>query len=216
VRLTVKDTGLGMSPEVREKAVEPFFTTKPMGKGTGLGLAMVFGTVKAHGGTLEILSSPGAGTEILLTFPARPLLPAAPRASQDQRSSLICALRILLVDDDELIRESLGPMLELLGHSVRMVDGGQAALTLFEAGLEVDLVILDMNMPGLNGAETLARLQALRPGQAVLMASGYSEGETLRMLSDRTGVRFIQKPFRMKEIQGKLTELALLPAEPGA
>ena len=207
VRLTVADTGTGMPPEVRDRALEPFFTTKPKGKGTGLGLAMAFGTVKAHGGTLEIRSQPGQGTAIELTFP--PVPGATPRELPDPpaRTGPGPRLRILLVDDDPLIRDSLVPMLEILGHAAQAAPGGQEALDLLQAGLEVDLVILDLNMPGLNGAQTLPRILELRPAQAVLLASGYHDDSLRELTQDRPNLGSIAKPFSLDEIRRKLEEL---------
>jgi PAS domain S-box-containing protein len=206
VTVSIKDTGYGMSPEVARKAVEPFFTTKPVGKGTGLGLAMVYGTVKAHRGTLEIKSEPNQGTEITLTFPALLRHLSAP-VVRPEAGPAKAPLRILLVDDDELIRTSVEPMLTSLGHQVHSVEGGQEALDRLRAGLEVDLVILDMNMPGLNGAQTLSRLLALRPGQKVLMASGYSDDSIAPLLEARPGVFSLRKPFSLKELRTKLENL---------
>jgi PAS domain S-box-containing protein len=207
VTISVKDSGQGMSPEVIRKAIEPFFTTKPIGKGTGLGLAMVYGTVKAHKGTFEIRSEPGQGTEVILGFPpmaspaeALPPAPAPPAPSHP--------IRILLVDDDELIRQSIGPMLTALGHEVHIAEGGMEALERLRAGLEVDLVILDMNMPGLNGAQTLAQLLEFRPAQAVLMATGYSEESIAPLLEGRPNVFSLRKPFNLKEISSKLGKMA--------
>jgi PAS domain S-box-containing protein len=205
VRVAVQDTGAGMTEAVLAKAVEPFYTTKPQGQGTGLGLAMVFGTMQAHGGSLEILSQPGQGTEVTLTFPVPAAAPAVlaghpgtPRTAQGG------PLNILVVDDDELIRESLVPMLEILGHGAQSAPGGMEALALFQDGLDVDLVILDMNMPGINGAETLARIKALRPGQVVLMSSGFNDTEVNGLVSGYPGVHCIQKPFSMNELRRKL------------
>jgi CheY-like chemotaxis protein len=215
VRLTVKDTGTGMTPEVWSKAVEPFYTTKPLGKGTGLGLAMVFGTMKAHGGELQIHSRVGDGTAVQLTFPAAAAA-AAPSGEPGRGGPATAegALSILLVDDDELIQDSVGPMLEMLGHTAAIAGSGAAALARLEGGLEVDLVILDMNMPGLDGGETLVRILERWPEQSVLMASGYSETEIQALIRDRPGVGFIQKPFRMAEIKRKLAAMNLAPRGP--
>jgi CheY-like chemotaxis protein len=117
-------------------------------------------------------------------------------------------IRILLVDDDELIRMSIGPLLAALGHEVHTAEGGQEALDRFQAGLEVDLVILDMNMPGLNGAQTLSRLLELRPGQTVLMATGYSDESIAPLLGGRPRVFSLRKPFSLREIQNKLQAMA--------
>jgi PAS domain S-box-containing protein len=210
VRVEVRDDGEGMAPEVLAKAVEPFYTTKPLGKGTGLGLAMVFGTMKAHGGDLEINSRLGQGTEVSLTFPALAPVPAQPAAAAAP-AGRGGALAILVVDDDDLIRESLVPMLEIMGHRAESVPGGREAMARLEGGLEVDVVILDMNMPGINGAETLARIKAHAPGQKVLMASGYNDSEVNRLVSGYPNVSCIQKPFSMKELQHKLAQLVSPP-----
>jgi len=210
--LRVRDTGLGMSAEVLAKAMEPFFTTKPQGKGTGLGLAMVYGTVKAHDGTFDLRSMPGQGTEATLRFPASRVLAypeAAPQAGAGVGHAQ-AALRVLLVDDDELIRDSVTPMLEMLGHEVVAVPGGPQALRSLEAGLEVDLVILDMNMPGMSGAEALPLILALRPDMHVLVATGYSDQEIAPLLENRPLVSSIRKPFSMKELEVKLADLGVL------
>jgi len=212
VEISIKDSGIGMSPQVVRSAVEPFFTTKPAGKGTGLGLAMVYGTVKAHHGTFEIRSAEGQGTEVILGFPrpaqAAAAAPDAPAGAAARPAS--GPLRILLVDDDELIRDSVAPMIGVLGHAVQTAESGQEALDLFQAGLEADLVILDMNMPGLNGAQTLSRLLELRPNQAVLMATGYSEESITPLLEGRPRVASLRKPFSFKEFQSKLASMAVL------
>jgi CheY-like chemotaxis protein len=200
--LAVTDTGEGMAPEVLAKAMDPFFTTKPLGKGTGLGLSMAFGTMKAHGGALELRSTPGVGTEAELRFPAsRVQVPPPATAASSPAPEAGRSLTILLVDDDELIREAVGPMLEALGHEVRLAAGGQEALDLLARGLEVDLVILDMNMPGITGAETLPRILVLRPGQRVIMASGYSDQDVARLVAGRPGVESLRKPYTMGEIK---------------
>ncbi len=210
--LTVRDSGEGMSPEVLAKALEPFFTTKPAGKGTGLGLAMVYGTMKAHDGSMELLSEVGKGTEISLRFPvsrmqapeAETAPPTGPAATGHTNP-----LRILLVDDDELIRESVAPMLEMLGHVVATAPGGAPALRLLEAGEPVDLLILDMNMPGMNGGEALPLILALRPGLPVILATGYSDHEVAPLLEGRPSVMSLRKPFSLAEIRQLISTLRL-------
>jgi PAS domain S-box-containing protein len=207
IEISIRDTGTGMSPEVVKKAVEPFFTTKPVGKGTGLGLAMVYGTVQAHKGTFEIHSEMGKGTEVILGFPqlAAAAEPGAlAEGSAGRPGPSRGTLRILLVDDDELIRLSVVPMLTALGHEVETAEGGEEALARLQAGLEADLVILDMNMPGLNGAQTLAQLLAIRPGQMVLMATGYSDDAIAPLLKDCPNVRGLRKPFSLGELRDRL------------
>ncbi|HEX9080838.1 MAG TPA: ATP-binding protein, partial [Holophagaceae bacterium] len=206
LELRVRDTGEGMSDEVARRALEPFFTTKPRGKGTGLGLAMAYGTLKAHGGDLEIHSRPGAGTEIVLKFPASRVQRHDPagEAPEAEREPIRRRLRILLVDDDDLVRESVVSMLQAMGHHVETSSGGLEALRRFESGLSVDLVILDMNMPGMTGAEVLPRLLALRPGLPVLMASGYRDEHLAALIAPHPQVLSLAKPFTFEEIREKL------------
>jgi PAS domain S-box-containing protein len=214
VALRVEDTGEGMAPDVLAKAMEPFFTTKPQGKGTGLGLAMVYGTMKAHEGTLDLHSQLGLGTVAVLRFPHGRVERPAPKAAAIQPivETSPAGLRVLLVDDDELIREAVAPMLEMLGHEVTVAPGGPQALGLLEEGLEVDLVILDMNMPDMSGAEVLPRILDLCPDMPVLMATGYSDYEIAPLLKDRPSVSSIRKPFSLKEIQSKIGALQIQPA----
>jgi PAS domain S-box-containing protein len=213
VEVRVRDTGEGMSPEVLKRAADPFFTTKAQGKGTGMGLAMVYGTMQAHGGTLEILSQLGQGSEVVLGFPARGGAGADGDAAReaDGTPARPARLRVLLVDDDELIRLSIPALLQALGHQVASAAGGQEALDLLASGLEADLVILDMRMPGMGGAETLPRLRALRPELPVLLATGHSDRDLPPLLERFPRVNWIQKPFTLAEIRAKIGEIA--PAE---
>ncbi len=208
--LRVQDTGAGMAPEVLTKAMEPFFTTKPQGKGTGLGLAMVYGTMKAHDGTLELLSQVGLGTEAVLFFPPSRVVPrpTKPLEVTEPEEARQLKLRILLVDDDELIRESVAPMLEMLGHQVLTASGGASALRLLESSGAMDLMILDMNMPGMSGADTLPRVLELCPGMPVVMATGFSDHEIAPLLAGHPEVSILRKPFSMKEFQRKLDSIS--------
>jgi PAS domain S-box-containing protein len=203
VEIRVADTGQGMPPEVATRALEPFFTTKPVGKGTGLGLSMVYGTVKAHGGSLDLQTHPGKGTEVVLSFPG--LAEAASVGSlagpSEGAAQGTMPRRVLLVDDDELVRMSVAPMLELDGCEVATAEHGGEALARFQAGESPDLVLLDLNMPGLSGAETLAGILAVRPTQAVLLCSGYSDQDVVSLLEGRPNVASIQKPFTMDELR---------------
>lgn len=210
IEIRVQDTGEGMRPEVLKKAIEPFFTTKPLGKGTGLGLSMVYGTVRAHRGAISIESQPGAGTEVTIRLPV--VQPGAADGTATGPGSgphgvLMRPRRILLVDDDELIRLSVGPMLEMLGHEVETASGGLEALARFEAGLAVDLVVLDMNMPDLDGAQTLLRLRRLHPDQPVLLCSGYNDQDIAGLLEGHAATASIRKPFTLDELQQKLASV---------
>jgi PAS domain S-box-containing protein len=206
VGISVIDTGRGMAPEVLARAMEPFFTTKAIGQGTGLGLAMVYATAKAHGGTAQIWSEEGGGTTVLLRLPAAAGDPApAPGAGDSAARS--GGLRILQVDDDELILASVPLMLEHLGHRVELATGGQEALDRLGAGLAVDLVILDLNMPGMNGRDTLLGLRERWPELPVLMASGYLDPDTERILKGAGPVLGISKPFSLAELEAGIGRL---------
>jgi CheY-like chemotaxis protein/anti-sigma regulatory factor (Ser/Thr protein kinase) len=204
--LAVIDHGEGMSEEVLAKAMDPYFTTKPAGKGTGLGLSIVFSTMKAHGGSVHIASQPGQGTTVTLKFP--PYRPASELPPTEEAAQLPANRRhhVLLVDDDVLVRDAMVPLLENLGHTVTVTTSGQEALDQLQAGLDTDLVIVDQNMPGLSGEETVARMLKLRPGLPILMASGYftpaRPGE--QPLAGRLGtgrIAAINKPFSRDELR---------------
>ncbi len=204
--LGVADTGEGMSPEVLEKAMDPFFTTKPLGKGTGLGLSMVYGTLQAHEGRVTLHSRLGEGTEVRLALPpARTVVPEVRVEAPVEPAGR--GLRILLVDDDDLIRQAATTMVEVLDHEVVSSPGGREALALLDGGLEVDLVILDMNMPDLSGAQTLPMILARKPSQRVLVASGYLDEAALALQHAHPTVRFIAKPFTLRELQQVLGEV---------
>ena len=209
VEVSVRDTGVGMTDDVRARAVEPFFTTKPVGEGTGLGLAMVYGTVKSHGGTLDISSTAGEGTEVTLVFPTTARAVAQAPQQQEVETPRI-SLRILLVDDDELIRAGVSMLLGTFGHEVHSAGDGAQAIALLASGqADPDLVILDVNMPDMDGPETLERLLAIRPQQHVLMASGFGDEEMARSAKGRPNILTIQKPFTLDELDAKLEALGL-------
>ena len=203
--LEVADTGLGMPREVLEKALDPFFTTKPQGKGTGLGLPIVYGTVKAHHGRIDIQSEPGQGTTVRIELPAceGSTLPAHPAPETPPKPGQP-ALNLLLVDDDELIQMAIQGLLEILGHTVTTVSSGEEALARLEAGLRPDLIILDMNMPGLGGAGTLPEIRRLLPEVPVLLATGRSNQGAEDLVASQPGVTLLAKPFTLEELRRQL------------
>jgi len=205
VELAVDDTGQGMEPWVLQRAMEPFYTTKPYGKGTGLGLSMVYSTVKAHGGSISIDSRPGEGTRIRLRLPAlagaaRPAPPEPVPADPGR------PLRILLVDDDELIRDAAPELLELLGHQVTTASSGSEGLALLDLDVEVDVVLLDLNMPGMSGTETLALLRERRPGLPVILATGFLGDAVTHLLASDPHLLALSKPYTLEEARVKLIE----------
>ena len=202
IEVTVEDTGTGMPKEVLERAMDPFFTTKEMGKGTGLGLSMVFNTVKAHKGQMDIQSEPGLGTMVRMRFPA--CEPAAETVEPTAESRPVRSqrmLNVLLVDDDELIRSSMQAILQTMDHAVFTTSSGEEALLTIEAGFEPDVVILDMNMPGLGGSGTLPRLRAMLPDVPVLLSTGRADQVALDLAHADPHVTLLPKPFNITELQ---------------
>ena len=208
VEVSVKDSGEGMTPEVIRRAMEPFFTTKPAGKGTGLGLALVYGVMKSHGGSVEIASERGTGTEVILRFP-----PMVGKERQSAKEGLpdepvqAARLRVLLVDDDDLIRSTVPAMLEALGHEAEALQGGLQAIQHLQSGYDPDLVILDLSMPEMDGETALERLRLLRPDLPVLLATGYQDERCARILTRFPDVDTIMKPFTLMELRLKLAQL---------
>jgi PAS domain S-box-containing protein len=210
VEVVVEDTGTGMAQEVLGKAMDPFFTTKEVGKGTGLGLSMVYSTVKAHRGQLLIESEPGQGTRVRIRLPAcQHETPAQPDSEPAEAATSRRMLAVLLIDDDELIQHSMQMMLESLGHRVHMAGSGEEALVVLESGFEPDLVILDVNMPGLGGAGTLPRLRRMNPSVPVLLSTGRADQSALALASGHPDVTLISKPFRVTELQQQLEGIGL-------
>jgi CheY-like chemotaxis protein len=175
VRLSVLDTGRGMSEETRRKATEPFFSTKELGKGTGLGLSMVHGLALQLGGVLRLISEEGRGTRAELWLPpttdiAQVRVEIAAQGVEDTP-----AMTILIVDDDALISMSTVDMLEDLGHEVLEAHSGKRALEILREVERVDLMITDYSMPKMNGMELATSARELRPDLPILLATGYAD-----------------------------------------
>ena len=202
VVLSVTDTGTGMSEEVLSKAFEPFFTTKEVGKGSGLGLAQVFGFAKQSGGGARIESRVGVGTTVKVFLPrtAAPEQPeqatALSAGSHDENSQH----SILLVDDDHSVREVTAQMLENLGFAVTEAESGDHALQLLRDGAAVDLLLADFAMPGMNGGELARAVRVRRPQLPVVFVTGYAELCELGL----DGYSIIQKPFREEQLANKI------------
>ena len=213
IEVLVRDTGRGMSQEVLARAMDPFFTTKDTGKGTGLGLALVYSTIKAHHGQMEIESEAGRGTRVWLRFPAAPAPgPPGEPAAGGPAGSPRRGLSVLLVDDDELVRSGTRGLLEVLGHAVRTTTCGEEGLAELAGGWRPDAVILDLNMPGLGGAGTLPRLRALLPAVPVLLATGRVDQATLDLVKAHPGVALLAKPYSMAELRAQLDRIGPEPA----
>jgi signal transduction histidine kinase len=200
VLVSVHDTGIGMSPDVVERAFEPFFTTKEVGRGTGLGLSMVFGVVHQSGGAVRLRSELGRGTTVLIYLPraAQAALPAADIAASVCSSSGADA-HILVVDDDAAVRCVTVECLREAGYRVAEADSGSAALAFFKRDDTCDLVVMDHVMPGLSGKDTVRLARRDRPELKVLFLSGYAAWE------EAGGDIWLQKPFKMQALTEAVT-----------
>ncbi|QRY77273.1 response regulator [Pseudomonas sp. PDNC002] len=204
VVLSIRDTGCGMDEEVLGKVFEPFFTTKDIGKGSGLGLAQVFGFVKQTGGGVHIDSEPGRGTQVNVYLPAVERSQAPAAGDQEPAGTLADSGRdrnILLVDDDDLVRELIGDALRLYGYRVRQANGGQQALEMLDE--DVDLLLTDFAMPELNGAQMAKIARERFPYLPVVFLTGYAELQGLEL----PGSLVIQKPVQHEELARSLEEL---------
>ncbi|MHB8910056.1 MAG: hybrid sensor histidine kinase/response regulator [Syntrophales bacterium] len=204
VRVSVSDTGMGMDEQTQQRVFDPFFTTKAMGRGTGLGLATVYGIVKGHGGFIQVESAPGKGTTFAF------FLPASGRRRMDRevptaRGTVGAKKTVLVVDDEPANMEVTKEILEILHYNVQTACTGMDAVTIFQENQgEIDLVILDMIMPGMGGGETFDRLKQIDPDVRVLLSSGYSlEGQAKDILN-RGCLGFIQKPYKIEELATKI------------
>jgi PAS domain S-box-containing protein len=194
VRLTVADTGVGMTQQIAEHAIEPFYSTKGVGHGTGLGLSMVHGLTAQLGGALRIESAPGEGTRVHLWLPASEI--SAEHAARGVKAALPKASgRALLVDDEELVRASVSEMLADLGYGVTETDSATRALALIDGEKSFDLVVTDHLMPGMTGTELASELRRRTPELRIVIISGYSD-------IDEIAPDFIRltKPFRQEEL----------------
>lgn len=209
VMLAVTDNGVGMTTETLSHIFEPFFTTKEIGKGTGLGLATVFGIVKQHEGYVDVYSEPDRGTMFKLYFPRADEEDApARKMSQQVRSGKKGT--ILLVEDDVLLRKSITSMLKALEHNVLVADNPLSALSLLnEYSHSIDLLLTDVVMPGMNGKELQLKAEELRPGIRTLFMSGYTANVIAHRGVLDKGVHFIQKPFASNSLNEKISEILI-------
>ncbi|MCB2189556.1 MAG: response regulator [Deltaproteobacteria bacterium] len=204
VRLTVRDNGQGIASRDLEHIFEPFYTTKALGHGTGLGLSTVFGIVKQHGGDIVCQSQLDQGSVFHIWLPAAPSparasLPAP--ATPARNAELIGEETVLVVDDEAAVREVAQLWLTSHGYTVLTAGSGEEALVrLAESGYAVDLVILDLGMPGRGGMDCLRRIKELRPEMKVVVASGYGSPDLGRRLLEMGAERFMQKPYRLKDL----------------
>jgi PAS domain S-box-containing protein len=208
ILLTIKDTGIGMDKHTQAKVFDPFFTTKGLARGTGLGLASVYGIIKAHGGYIDVESKKGKGTSFSL------YLPASDETIDDELPHTGTILTgketILLVDDEEIILDVGNDLLTSIGYTVVTAQGGGEAIDILCASLPSsppDLVILDMIMPGMGGGETYDRMKELYPPIKVLLSSGYSIDGQAKEILQRGCNGFIQKPFTLAQVSNAIREV---------
>ncbi|MDP1872863.1 PAS domain-containing sensor histidine kinase [Phenylobacterium sp.] len=209
VRLSVSDTGSGMAPEVLEHVFEPFFTTKETGKGTGLGLAQVYGFIRQCGGAVDIRSALGAGSTISLYLPAAdgPLAVVA-EVETPVFSTGMDGLRILLVEDDDAVRAVTESLLDEMGCQVETAINGMEALQRLGQNADFDLVLSDIVMPGgVSGVDLARRLRAIHPALPVVLTTGYS-GETLDDPDEAEAWPILRKPFRAEQLSAVVRQAA--------
>ena len=206
VEIEVRDTGRGIPPELHNRIFDPFFTTKRDGEGSGLGLSMVYSILRAHGGHVELASRPDLGTRFRLLFPA------ADEPAREAGGPPVKTLRgtehVLVVDDEAVIRDMLTRILESLDYSVTTFDSGLGAIEYYRERHEgVDLVILDVVMPDMNGLEVYEEMRAIDPGARILICSGYTQNQRSEIL-DLPGISgFIEKPFTINTLSNTLRRI---------
>ncbi|MGD8900669.1 MAG: PAS domain S-box protein [Desulfobacterales bacterium] len=199
IKITIADTGIGMDDDIQQRIFDPFFTTKEMGRGTGLGLASVYGIVKNHEGFINVFSKKGQGTKFEIYLPASgKAVPALKKASEkfvEGRET------VLLVDDEEMIIDVGTRMLKKLGYQVFTASNGKEAIDIFRKHQEkIDLIVLDMIMPQMGGGETYDRIKKFKPDVKVLLSSGFSINGQASEILNRGCNGFIQKPFNLQNL----------------
>ncbi|HET7541811.1 MAG TPA: ATP-binding protein [Polyangiaceae bacterium] len=207
VVIAVTDDGYGIAPEHLERIFEPFFTTKPKGQGTGLGLATTYATVKTHQGAISVYSEVGKGTEVRLYLPtfAGQMTEAESTASE---LLLPRKMHVMVVEDEEALRNLAALILRSLGCEVTVFANGAPAVEFYcNASASIDLVLLDMCMPVMDGTATFHALRKLRPDVKVLIASGYSLARDTQALLETGAAGFVQKPYRKAVLAAELTKL---------
>ena len=206
VKISFSDTGTGIAPEIKGKIFDPFFTTKAKMRGTGLGLASAYGIITNHGGIIEVASQQGQGATIVIYLPATTRL--LPQETEVPGSKIDGSGTILLVDDEEIIRQVGSAILQKIGFQVIVAENGRQAIELFtQHHHRIDAVLLDMVMPGMGGGQVYDRLKQISSRVRVLLSSGYSEGDEARDILARGCNGFIQKPFGMVALSQKLDEI---------
>jgi PAS domain S-box-containing protein len=206
VRITITDTGVGMNEETCRRVFEPFFTTKEKSRGAGLGLAAAYGIIREHGGNIEVTSELGHGTIFSIYFPAS--VKEIPKETFIPKPISKGAETVLLVDDEESILDVCKEILNILGYNVLSASNGKDALKIYEMNKgRIDLVMLDMIMPGLSGGDTYDALKLIDPEVKVMLSTGYSVSEQAKKIMDKGCQALIQKPFLINDLSQKIKEV---------
>jgi CheY-like chemotaxis protein len=204
----VADTGVGMTPDVLAKAFEPFYTTKPIGQGTGLGLSMIYGFARQSGGNVRIQSSPGEGTIVRLCLPvakALPIQPADdPTAEPAPRGS---GETVLVVEDDAAVRLLVLEVLRELGYAAIEAADAQSAIPVLDSVRRLDLLVTDVGLPGMNGRQLAEIARQTRPGLRVLFMTGYAENATMRSGFLDEGMQMVTKPFALDQMAVRIRQM---------
>ena len=205
IEVIVSDTGIGMNKDVMEKIFEPFFTTKEVGKGTGLGLAAVYGTIKEHRGIIKVFSELNVGTIFKIYIP---LEKSAVQKQESETPEIITGNgKILFVDDESIIRNVGFSQLTNLGYEVILAEDGMQALEIFKQQYrEISAVILDMIMPRLNGKDTFLKMREINPNVKVIFSSGFSHDGRVNDLLKMGAIAFLQKPYRIYDLSKILAD----------
>ena len=212
VLLAVTDTGTGMTPEVRARAFEPFFTTKTERNGSGLGLSMIYGFVKESGGHLEIQSEPKKGTSIRIYLPRDFRVALDESVAEHGSGKMLAKGTVLLVEDDDEVRDSVEKVLQSIGYDVLAAASGRDALEIIGKTRRIDLLLTDIGLPhGMNGTELARRARSLLPGLRVLFISGYTHGALDAQDIAAEGFELIGKPFRRAELEMAVRRVLDMP-----
>jgi CheY-like chemotaxis protein len=203
VVVSVSDTGIGMPPEVLAKAIDPFFTTKPIGEGTGLGLSVIYGFAKQNRGHLRIDSELGHGTTVKLYLP-RALQNAVNLDISTAETPRGQGEIILVVEDDATVRSIISDALKDLGYNVLLAADAHPAITLLKSDQPIDLLVSDVVLPHVNGRKLAEMARALRPNLKVLFVSGYAENATFRGDFLDPGMDMLTKPFALDALGAKV------------
>jgi nitrogen-specific signal transduction histidine kinase/CheY-like chemotaxis protein len=207
IKIIVTDTGIGIDKETQARIFEPFFTTKEMGRGTGLGLASVYGIIKNHGGYINVYSEIGQGTTFTIYLPASTKT-ITPEIETVTPTAVTGNGIILLIDDEKMIIDVGQELLQELGYDVLTAKSGQEAIEIYsQQAAQVDLVIMDLIMPGMSGGETYDRLKKINTDVKVLLSSGYSINGQAAKILERGCDGFIQKPFNLNQLSEKIQSI---------